>query len=77
MTRMSAFVIALMLPILTACQTTKLSDADRATICLALKRSDPLQYLSPEDRILVREQFSARGRDGQKMATAIYRAVGC
>jgi hypothetical protein len=47
------------------------------TLCLALRKADPIQYYSPSDKRLVREQFSREGKDGQKMARAIAKTVGC
>lgn len=63
---------------LTACQTTRLSvPVNLETICLALTKADPLEYANEADKRLIREQFSARGRLGQKSALALRKALGC
>jgi len=63
--------------LLTGCQTMTLSVAERSTVCAALRKSEPIQYLSDDDLRLVVGQFSRRGKDGQKMALAIMQELGC
>jgi hypothetical protein len=64
--------------ILQACQTTKrLAQVDRETICLALKRADPLTGLTDEDKRIVRELFTREGKDALKMARALRKEIQC
>lgn len=63
---------------LQACQTTKHSAlVDKTTICLALGRADPLSALSDEEKRLVRETFTRKGKDALKMARALRKEIGC
>lgn len=65
----------------TACQTTKPSAPSPAintpVICTILNKVDPLQYLSPDDKLLARTKFSQGGKDGQKAALAAKKEYGC
>ena len=64
--------------ILTGCQTTKrLALIDISVVCAALRKGEPIQYLSVEDIALVRQKFTTRGKDGQKMVKAIMKELGC
>lgn len=72
-------VIALIVLTLTGCQTTKLSapPVSLSTICAALKKGDPLEYLTDEDKRVARELFTREGKDALKMARAIRKELKC
>jgi len=64
--------------VLTGCQTTKrLALIDVSVVCAALRKGEPIQYLSADDIALVRQKFTTRGKDGQKMVKAIMKELGC
>lgn len=71
------WLLILLGPLLTACQTTRLSGVERTTLCLALTKADPRQYYTEEDLELVKKRFSKQGRDGQKMALALRKELRC
>lgn len=75
--RTAIWLLLLLAPLLTACQTTRLSGVEKTTLCLALTKADPRQYYTPEDLQLVKEKFSKIGRDGQKMALALRKELRC
>ena len=77
--RLTMLLVTLLIaPVLTGCQTTKrLALVDLSVVCAALRKGEPIQYLSVEDIALVRQHFSAQGKNGQKMLKAIMKEMGC